>query len=272
MVRAPNPAHASTLRIMITAAGATHPGRVRSVNEDALLCDEEAGLFVVADGMGGHSAGEVASTLALETIRTFLTRTRDGENVTWPYGIDPTLSFDSNRLLTAVKLANRRVFKAGEGREDYTGMGTTVVAALLSGDRLIFISVGDSRLYTLTAGELVQLTEDDTWIKLTNGLDPAVVAKHPMRHVLTNVIGARDQVECRVVERVLGTVETLLLCTDGLHGLIDAATIAAVLRAADPPAVLAERLIEAALERGGGDNITVLVMRYQPDSAGGPGR
>ena len=83
--------------------------------------------------------------------------------------------------------------------------------------------------------------------------------------MLTNVIGARDQVECRVIERVLGAADTLLLCTDGLHGAVDAATIAAVLRAADPPAVLAERLIQAALERGGGDNITVLVMRYQPD-------
>jgi PPM family protein phosphatase len=257
---------------MITAAGATHPGRVRPINEDALLCDEAEGLFVVADGMGGHNAGEVASTLAIDTIRTFLTRTRDGENVTWPYGIDPTLSFDSNRLLTAVKIANHRVFKAGESREEYTGMGTTTVAALVSGDQLIFVSVGDSRLYTLAAGELVQLTEDDTWIRLTDGLDPANVAKHPMRHVLTNVIGARDQVECHVIERVLGAAETFLLSTDGLHGLVDAATMAAVLRAADPPTVLAERLVQAALERGGRDNITVLVMRYQPDTTAEPGR
>jgi serine/threonine protein phosphatase PrpC len=159
------------------------------------------------------------------------------------------------------------VFKAGESREEYIGMGTTIVAALVSakGDRLIFVSVGDSRLYSLANGELAQLTEDDTWIKLTDGLDPAVVAKHPMRHVLTNVIGARDQVECHVIERALGDADTLLLCTDGLHGPVDAATIAAILRAADPPAVLAERLIQAALERGGGDNVTGLVMRYQPD-------
>jgi protein phosphatase len=257
---------------MITAAGATHPGRVRPINEDAFLCDEQEGLFVIADGMGGHSAGEVASTLAIETIRTFLTKTRAGENVTWPYGIDPTLSFDSNRLLTAVKRANHRVFKAAESREEYTGMGTTVVAGLVSGDRLMFVSVGDSRLYTMAGGDLVQLTEDDTWVKLTDGLDPEVVAKHPMRHVLTNVIGARDQIECRVTERVLGANETLLLATDGLHGFTDAATIAAVLRAENPPAMLAERLVQAALEKGGRDNITVLVMRYQQGTTAEPGR
>jgi protein phosphatase len=257
---------------MITAAGATHPGRVRTINEDAFLCDEEGGVFVVSDGMGGHSAGEVASTLAIETIRTFLTRTRDGENVTWPYGIDPRLSFDSNRLLTAVKLANRRVFKAGESREDYTGMGTTVVAALVSGDRLMFVSVGDSRLYTLVGDDLVQLTDDDTWVKLTDGLDPGAVAKHPMRHVLTNVVGARDQIECRVTERVLGAAETFLFSTDGLHGFTDSATIVAALRAEDPPAVVAERLVQAALAQGGRDNITVLVMRYQPDTTAEPGR
>jgi PPM family protein phosphatase len=250
---------------MIIAAGASHPGRVRPINEDAFLCDEEGGLFAVADGMGGHSAGEVASTLAIDAVRTFLTRTRDAENVTWPYGIDPKLSFDSNRLLTAVKLANRRVFKAGESREEYTGMGTTLVATLVTGDQLMFVSVGDSRLYAMANGELVQLTEDDTWIKMTDGLDPAVIARHPMRHVLTNVIGARDQVECRVIERVLADADTFVLCTDGLHGLVDAATMAAVLRTADPPDVLADRLVQAALEHGGGDNITVLVMRYQPD-------
>lgn len=250
---------------MITAAGATHPGHVRPVNEDAFVCDVDGELFVVADGMGGHHAGEVASALAVEAIRTFLTRTRASENVTWPYGINPALSFDSNRVLTAVKLANRRVFKAGEGREEYTGMGTTVVAALVSGDRLIFASVGDSRLYSFNRSTLVQLTEDDTWIRMTGHVDPAAIANHPMRHVLTNVVGARDQIECRVAERALGAEEEIfLLSTDGLHGAIDGPTIASVLRDGGPPDMMADRLVQAALERGGGDNITAIVIRHQP--------
>jgi serine/threonine protein phosphatase PrpC len=253
---------------MFTAGGSTHPGRVRPINEDAFVFDHEAGFFAVADGMGGHNAGEVASSVAIETIRTFLTRTRESENVTWPYGIDPALSFDGNRLVTAIKLANRRVFKAGESRDDYTGMGTTIEAALVAGDRLMFVSVGDSRLYTLVDNELVQLTEDDTWVRMTDAVDPRTIAKHPMRHVLTNVIGARDQIECRVTERPLGARDTFLLSTDGLHGAADAATIAAVLRGTDPPDVVADRLVHAALERGGSDNITAVVIHHRPE----PGR
>src|SRR5437660_1222821 len=97
---------------MLTAHGVTHQGRVRKVNEDSCFADVELGLFVVADGMGGHNAGEVASTLAVEAIRRFISRTNDGRDATWPYGIDPDLSFNANRVSTSLKLANRRVFKA----------------------------------------------------------------------------------------------------------------------------------------------------------------
>src|SRR5437868_1752383 len=115
----------------VTAHGVTHPGRVRTENEDALLCDGDLGLFLVADGMGGHNAGEVASRLAVEAIKGFLTMSRDGDGFTWPFGLNPALSFNGNRLMTSIRLANRRVFKVGESRDDYTGLGTTVVAALI---------------------------------------------------------------------------------------------------------------------------------------------
>jgi protein phosphatase len=249
---------------MITAAAVTHPGRVRTINEDAFLCEPEKGLFVVADGMGGHHAGEVASTLAIETVRTFLTRTRDAESVTWPYGIDPDLSFHSNRMKTAVKLANRRVFKEGESREDYTGMGTTLVAAVVDDQRLVVASVGDSRLYAFADDALVQLTEDDTWVRMTGVVDAAQVASHPMKHVLTNVIGAREAIEFGVREDVLNGERTLLLSTDGLHGVLDGAFIASVLRTDGPPESLAGQLVQAALDGGSIDNITALVVRYRP--------
>jgi protein phosphatase len=249
---------------MITAAAVTHPGRVRTINEDAFLCEPESGLFIVADGMGGHHAGEVASTLAIETVRTFLTRTRDGENVTWPYGIDPDLSFHANRMHTAIKLANRRVFKEGESREDYTGMGTTIVATVVADDRLVVASVGDSRLYAFSNDTLVQLTEDDTWVRMTGVVDSALAANHPMKHVLTNVIGARDAVEFSVTERPLAGEGTLLLSTDGLHGVLDPAFIASVLRTDGQPEEVAGRLVQAALEAGSSDNITALVVRYRP--------
>src|SRR4029078_8100941 len=113
----------------LTAHGVTHPGNVRKSNEDSLLSDPALGLFIVADGMGGHNAGEVASRLAVEAIKGFMTASHNGEDFTWPYGVNPSLSFHGNRLMTAVKLANRRVFKVGERREWDNALWTTGVAA-----------------------------------------------------------------------------------------------------------------------------------------------
>lgn len=168
---------------MLTAHGVTHVGHVRKTNEDHLLVDLDLGLFLVADGMGGHIAGEVASRMAVETIRTFIARSQHGGNCTWPFGIDPDASFAVNRLNTAVKLANRRVFRASESVDDYTGMGTTIVAALVEGDPVAFAGVGDSRLYVCTHDSVTQLTSDDSWVATVLARDPEVdetsLAAHP---------------------------------------------------------------------------------------------
>lgn len=250
---------------MLMAHGVSHPGTVRKINEDSLLCEIDLGLFLVADGMGGHNAGEVASKLAIEAVRGFLLRTREGDDFTWPYGINPQLSFDANRLMTALKLANRRVFKAGESHDEYTGMGTTVVAGLVEDGRLIFSGVGDSRIYSFLDNRLQQLTQDDSWVATVlareEGVSPATLAEHPMRHVLTNVIGAREQTDMDVAERPLSAGETLLFCSDGLHGAIDDRTIQAILAEGSDVKVLADRLVQTALERNGSDNITALVVR-----------
>ena len=252
---------------MITAHGATNPGPVRHLNEDTFLCDLDQSLFVVGDGMGGHQAGEVASKLAVETIRIFMARSRDDEKVTWPYGIDPAISFDGNRIASAIKIANRRVFKASENSEQYTGMGTTVVAALVSGGRLVFSSVGDSRLYSFSQGTLTQLTQDDSWISMllaNRTIDADAIARHPMRHVLTNVVGAREHLECRVQERKLAGEELFLLATDGLHGTLAPATMESILGSHTEPADMASALVAEALQRGSADNITALVVKYVP--------
>jgi protein phosphatase len=259
---------------MLTAHGVTHTGYVRKANEDTLLVDHDLGLFLVADGMGGHSCGEVASRLAAETIRAFVARTRDGDKCTWPFGIDPDSSLAVNRLRTAVQLANRRVFRASESRDEYAGMGSTVVVALIEDDRLAFAGVGDSRVYAHTDAGLTQLTNDDSWVATILARDPevdeAALATHPMRHVLTNAIGAREETEVEVGERTLAGREVLLLCSDGLHGALDDETLAGVLGnlgnigsggGEDEVAVAAEQLLRAALETGGKDNITALVVR-----------
>jgi serine/threonine protein phosphatase PrpC len=247
----------------------THPGLVRPTNEDALFWDIGSGLFVVADGMGGHQAGEVASHLAVETIRTFLESTHGDRDLTRPYGFNPQLSFNANRLVTAVKLANHRVYQQGEEQQAYSGMGTTIVVALLERGQLTFCSVGDSRLYLMSPGRFAQLTHDDSWVAtvLANepGVDEASLAHHPMRHVLTNVIGARDDTEVEIGECPLRRNDTLLLCSDGLHGTLDDATIQLVLAGGGSAQDLAHRLVGAALERQASDNVTAIVVRYSSE-------
>ena len=249
---------------MITAHSATHRGKVRNINEDCCLADADLGCFVVADGMGGHNAGEVASRLAVDAIRGFLILTRGGEAVTWPYGLDPKLSFDGNRLLTSLKLANRRVFKASESRDEFTGMGTTAVALLIDGDHAIYSSVGDSRLYSCIDSRLEQLTRDDSWVAeilaREPGLDEVYLSRHPMRHVLTNVIGARDTIEVQVEERDLVPGERLLLCSDGLYRELGDGAIASILSDRSSVASVAEKLIETALRGAAADNITAVVV------------
>jgi len=247
---------------MARGVGVSDPGRVRKANEDTYACLDELGLFVVADGMGGHSAGEIASRLAVEAIVGFIRRTFESDEFSWPYGIDPDLSLDANRLKTAVHLANRRVFRESETHDDYSGMGTTVVSALVAGTRLIVAHVGDSRLYVRRNGALQRLTKDDSWAAtiLAHELgDKAAIAKHPMRNVLTNVLGAREQTEVHLAEFELRGDELLLLCSDGLHSVVDDEQIAKVLESSDDLGGATKRLVDAALEAGSRDNVTVIV-------------
>jgi len=245
------------------AGGCSDRGPVRRTNEDALFQDETLGLLIVADGMGGHAAGEVASKLAIEAVVGFIKRTSEDQEFSWPYGIDSGLSFNANRLRTAVHLANRRVFREAENHDDYTGMGTTIVAALVMGGTVSIAHVGDSRMYHAVNGQLEQLTRDDSWAATVLGQSPLDGAKpaeqHPMRHVLTNVLGARDNTEIHLQERQVGANELLLLCTDGLHGSLPDAQIKELLQVQSSMERTAEALVRAALDRGCRDNVTALV-------------
>jgi serine/threonine protein phosphatase PrpC len=250
---------------MLEAFALSDPGLVRKGNEDGYICNETLKLFVVADGMGGHSAGEVASRLAIETVEGFIRRSHDDSDFSWPYGIDPQLTLGGNRLRTAVHLANRRVFRASESCDDYTGMGTTLTGMLISDDRVGFGHVGDSRLYVLEADLFRQVTRDDTWVAtiLANDptMTPADVARHPMRHVLTNVLGAREQVEVQLGEFRSQPGTLFLLCSDGLYGMMKEDGIERTMRAGGPLDAMATQLVQAALDGGGHDNITVVLVR-----------
>lgn len=248
------------------AIGVSDIGRVRKVNEDAFACLNELGFYVVADGMGGHQAGEVASSLAVETMVGFISRTADSSECSWPYGIDTSLSFDANRMRTAIHLANRRVFRAAEDQDDYTGMGTTVVSALLSSSSVVVGHVGDSRLYSWDSRQLTQVTRDDTWamtiLAPEIGDEAARASTHSMKNVLTNVVGARAEALIHVAELPRAGLDLLMLCTDGLHGVLSNDAIAAELTrsAAEPLDARANALLQAAMAAGARDNVTVLLV------------
>ena len=252
---------------MIRACAVSDTGQVRKINEDTYVSDPEVRLFAVADGMGGHSAGEVASRLAIESLASFIHRSESETEFSWPFGVDRNLSFNGNRLRTAIHLANRRVFRAAGSSEAYVGMGTTIVGVLVNGNSVAVGHVGDSRLYVLSNGTLQQATHDDSWaatiLAHDPGLGPDEIAHHPMRHVLTNVLGAREQVDVHLAERPLASGDVLLLCTDGLHGSLDPRSIAAILQAYPNVEAAATALVAAALESGSRDNVTALVVRYE---------
>ena len=249
---------------MISFHGRTDVGRRRTLNEDAILAQDS--LFLVCDGMGGHKAGEVASQLAIDVISAFVKRSAEDAEITWPYGFHRAVSFDGNRLRTAIKLANRAVFRKAASSDDYTGMGTTVAAMIVSRTRpqMTFAHVGDSRVYLLRGGVILQLTRDDSWANLSweEGGDPDDTAKASMKHVLTKALGARDDVYFEVMDRELKGGDVVLLCSDGLTNMLSDQRVLEIVstHGADLEAACDE-LVAQANATGGRDNISAVLVR-----------
>jgi protein phosphatase len=252
---------------MTEAFGLSDAGRFRRHNEDSLVCDTVLNLFVVADGMGGQAGGEIASRLAVEAIEEFIQASAGSDYVTWPFGFNPTLSEGANRLNTAVMLANQRIISFARAYEEYTGMGSTAVCALMSGPELTVAHVGDSRLYLFSGETLTQMTKDDSWVAgaVSLGHDQSALRTHPHRHVLTNVLGVETQTEVHLAERVLTGGDLLLLCSDGLHGSLDHETLQQLVGGPGDLETRAHALVSAAFEAGSRDNVTALLARYVPD-------
>jgi protein phosphatase len=235
------------------------------MNQDHFGWWPDLGLFVVADGMGGHNAGEVASHMAVEVIHGFIAESAVASDITWPFGLEVKNSIDLNRLTTAVRLANRKIYNEGSKSADLSGMGTTVVAALVVGDRITLASVGDSRIYRFRDGTLEQLTKDDTWLASVLGEKQAeeADASHPLRHVLTSVVGTKDDVKPGAREEQLASGDRFVMCTDGIHGRLDHASLTSVLVDATTAADGAAQLVNEAITRGTTDNATALVINVK---------
>ena len=245
----------------LTSGGRTECGP-RAMNQDWLDWNLPLGFFVVADGMGGHNAGEVASRMAVDTIRDFLAESAAPADLTWPFGIDPEQSTEANRLLSAVRLANQRIYDEGSRNAEREGMGTTVVVLLIVEGQATLVSVGDSRIYLWRKAELRQLTNDDTWLAAVLGHEDAdrTDASHPLKHVLTAVVGTREDVHPLAVVVPVETGDRFVLCTDGVHGRLDRAALSEVMAGGGTADELAARLVSQALARRTHDNATALVV------------
>ena len=248
----------------LTWVARSDPGRRRATNEDSYCARDDLGLFVVADGMGGHVAGEVASRIAVEEIERFVeTTVAVGPQDTWPMPIDPAVGRDGNRLSAGLTLANRRIADRVEGSEELRGMATTVVAALVRGDQAALAHVGDSRAYLQRATELRRLTRDHSWVEeqmLAGMLSAAAARDHPWRNIVTRAMSGTDpmDVDVNAVELVAG--DRLLLCSDGLTSVLDDGEVDSVLRGTAPLDARCEELVRRVNEAGGPDNVTVVVI------------
>jgi len=247
---------------MFCAFGISEKGRVRPTNEDCFEIDLPLRLCIVADGMGGHNAGEVASRIAVSAVVEFM-----NEPESWPFGFDPVLSHAANRLRTAVQVANLQVLETATTHSEYRGMGTTIVAAIVSDGHLTAAHVGDSRLYLYSKRRLRQLTHDDSWMASMFAASPAagLLRDHPMRHALTNVIGARPGTQVHIVEEAVSSGDLFALTTDGVHGVLDDRRIERELTERDDAQTMAQGLVQGALGRGSRDNCTAVVGRYMAD-------
>jgi serine/threonine protein phosphatase PrpC len=254
--------------LRVSSAVATDPGLRRDSNEDSYCVRPDLGLYLVADGMGGHAAGEVASRMAVETIEAFINDTRDADvNRTWPFPYDTTLSLDGNRIKAAFRLANRRVATAIEGDDALRGMATTAVAVLVGTGTPVVAHVGDSRAYMLRDGQLKQLTQDHSWVgeQVRAGmLTEADARRHPWRNVVTRAIAGGDDPEVEVHEVPLQSGDRVVICCDGLSAVVAPETFDTIARTQAPLEVVCKTFIAAAIEAGGPDNITVVMADVGP--------
>lgn len=247
----------------ITSCGITDVGLKRGHNEDNFLINDELNLFVVADGMGGHAGGEYASAICVNTVEEIVTSIEVAASGD-ASGDDP-VDIARERLRYALRLAGRRIHEKASVEQEFHGMGTTAVALLMDGPNAVVAHVGDSRLYMMREGNFEQVTEDHSFVarQVKAGVMTEEEAKsHRMRNVIYRSLGYQEDVEVDVQIRAVRKGDRFLLCSDGLSGHIDGDELGGYLDKYGPQEA-ARRLIEVACERGGDDNITVLIVRVE---------
>lgn len=254
--------------VRIEAYGSTDVGLLRTHNEDYFDIGEEDRVYVVADGMGGHNHGEVASQIAVETILSFIAESKQGDG-TIPLGYDAELRSHSNRLKRSIHIAHDEVLNAIRRDGSLLGMGTTVVGAIHDRSVLAVAHVGDSRGYRLRNGHLELLTQDHTWVNeqvVAGYLSEEQAKSHPLKNVVTRALGGDSEVVVDVLETEVQCGDLFLLCSDGLTTMLSDQEIHQRLVAEGSLDEICRRLIHDANARGGFDNVTVVLLRVLPDA------
>jgi protein phosphatase len=258
------------MRMRAVAHGISDVGLQREHNEDSFAVLQDHALCIVADGMGGHRAGDVASRLATEAIGEFFKKTAN-DDATWPFHFDPNLTDEENRLLTSIRLANRQIYEHSTRSQDLRGMGTTVVGALYSNrkNRMYLGHVGDSRAYRVRGGEIQQMTRDHSLVNDYLAAMPDMTEEQRSelpKNVITRALGMQDNVEVDLQSDECQPGDVYVLCSDGLSGMITDREIFDVVRAsAGNLEQVCWRLVTLANEHGGEDNITAVVIRVEDD-------
>jgi protein phosphatase len=249
--------------LAIESTGISDIGKKRKQNEDSLLVDDDLRLYIVADGMGGHLAGEVASKLVVETIGTCLAHSREQCDT----GIDSGLSKEADKLLSAIKLANRAVHQAAQNDESCQGMGSTVAAVCFSDDTLIAANVGDSPVYLVRNGniELLSVTHNVFAEYAAKNIGTATSLGSKFKHVLTRAVGVGETVHPDIREIQYADDDVLIISSDGLSDKVSAKEILDTV-GSEAPAMACKLLVDLANARGGDDNISVIVLKIKADN------
>jgi PPM family protein phosphatase len=255
--------------VVFESLGVTDRGMRRHHNEDQFLIRDDLTLYVVADGMGGHAAGEVAADLAVREVQRVVAATEDYEDATWPDDWDPRLTLNANRLVRAIAAAHRRVTSAVDVDTGLRGMGATIVAALLNrdGGQLTVAHVGDSRAYLYRNHTIELITSDHSWVheQVVAGLLSEEAARnHPLKNVVTRALGGAQEPTVDIAEPKLEVDDLLLLCSDGLNTMLSDQEINAILGRFTDLKEIAQQMVREANQRGGVDNITVILARARP--------
>lgn len=247
----------------IRYAAKTDVGMKRTHNEDYFALIEDEQLFIVADGMGGHACGEVASKLAADVVGEFYQHSRDAD-ATWPYRYDHNLSYVENRLVAGIRLSNLRIFQKSQSEPNLRGMGTTVVGCLINGDHAYVAHVGDSRVYRIRKDEIKQLTRDHSLLEDYKDARPDMTEEEarnfPHKNVITRALGMRENVVVDISKWEIQDGDRFVLCSDGLSGMLSDDEIHKIVTGAPDLEAGVGDLIDQANAAGGTDNITAMVV------------